>query len=83
MSAVERLYMMGGFHCFIYETQDVIAGLWNTHCFLYFRFERGPSFRVRDERRSESDHRTKVDVRHSRDRYPESSKGKEDRYVSM
>jgi RNA recognition motif-containing protein len=44
------------------------------------RFERGPSFRVRDERRSESDHRTKVDVRHSRDRYPESSKG-ESRYT--
>jgi hypothetical protein len=32
---------------------------------------------VRDERRGESDHRTKVDVRHSRDRYPESSKGKD------
>jgi len=76
--AVEHLYMIGGFHCLIYETREVSAGLWNTHCFPYFRFERGPSFRVRDERRSESDHRTKVDVRHSRDRYPESSKGKED-----
>jgi hypothetical protein len=54
------------------------AVVWNTQCFLYFRFERGPSFRVRDERRNESDHRTKVDVRHSRDRYPESSKGRKD-----
>ena len=76
--AVEHRYMIGGFHCLIYKTQEVGTGLWNKHCFLYFRFERGPSFRVRDERRSESDHRTKVDVRHSRDRYPESSKGKED-----
>lgn len=48
-----------------------------TQCLFYSRFERGPSFRVREERRSESDHRTKVDVRHSRDRYPESSKGEE------
>jgi len=75
--------VISGFHCLIYETQEISSGLWNTHCFLYFRFERGPSFRVRDERRSESDHRTKVDVRHSRDRYPESSKGKENWNISM
>ncbi|KAK7792877.1 hypothetical protein R5R35_000431 [Gryllus longicercus] len=44
------------------------------------RFERGPSFRVRDERRPESDHRPKVDMRHSaRERYPDSAKG-EGRY---
>ena len=70
--------MIGGYHCLIYETEEVGSAVLNTRCFLSFRFERGPSFRVRDERRSESDHRTKVDVRHSRDRYPESSKGKED-----
>jgi hypothetical protein len=69
--------MICDYHCRIYETQEVGSPVWNTHCFLYFRFERGPGFRVRDERRSESDHRTKVDVRHSRDRYPESSKGKD------
>ena len=42
---------------------------------FYFRFERGPSFRVREERRPEGEHRNKVDVRHSRDRYPEANKG--------